>query len=156
MSIPSIAGATLYDRGAARLAGGALALASLLAIAGFTVLGAVFQYPQILEEPTSDVLALFREHQGAVVSWFLVLVVSAALMAPAGVFLGRLVPGAQGRWIAGVGISAATVHRSWVHAAAHLARPGAWRCWASSAVRSSASPGSRSCSTSSSPSPRRC
>jgi hypothetical protein len=109
MSIPSIAGATLYDRGAARLAGGALALASLLAIAGFTVLGAVFQYPQILEEPTSDVLALFREHQGAVVSWFLVLVVSAALMAPAGVFLGRLVPGAQGRWIAGVGIAAATV-----------------------------------------------
>jgi hypothetical protein len=86
-----------------------LALASILAIAGFTVLGSVFQYPQILEEPTSEILALFREHQGAVVIWFLVLVVSAALMAPAGVFLGRAVGGALGRWIAGVGVAAAAV-----------------------------------------------
>jgi hypothetical protein len=93
----------------ARLAGAALALASVLAIAGFSVLGSVFEYPQILEEPTSDILALFREHQGAVTGWFLVLVVSAALMAPAGIFLGRLAGGRIGRWIAGVGIAAATV-----------------------------------------------
>ncbi len=93
----------------ARLAGAALALASVLAIAGFSVLGSVFEYPQILEEPTSDILALFREHQGAVTGWFLVLVVSAALMAPAGIFLGRLAGGTIGRWIAGVGIAAATV-----------------------------------------------
>ena len=66
------------DRTTARLAGGALALASALAIAGFTVLGSVFEYPQILEEPTSDILALFREHEGAVMTWFAVLVVSAA------------------------------------------------------------------------------
>lgn len=96
-------------RGAAQLAGAALAAASLLAIAGFTVLGSVFEYPQILEEPTSQILALFRENQGAVVTWFLVLVLSAALMAPAGVFLGRVVGGTLGRWIAGVGIAAATV-----------------------------------------------
>jgi len=38
-----------------------------------------------------------------------VLVVSAALVAPAGLFLGRLVGGTLGRWIAGVGIAAATV-----------------------------------------------
>ena len=87
----------------------ALALASVLAIAGFTVLGSVFEYPQILEEPTADILALFREHQGAVMTWFLVLVVSAALMAPAGIWLGRLAGGTLGRWIAGVGIAAATV-----------------------------------------------
>ena len=37
------------------------------------------------------------------------LVVSAALMAPAGLFLGRLAGGTLGRWIAGVGIAAATV-----------------------------------------------
>ena len=67
------------------------------------------QYPQILEEPTADILALFRAHQGAVVTWFLVLVVSAALMAPAGIWLGRLAGGTLGRWIAGVGIAAATV-----------------------------------------------
>jgi hypothetical protein len=104
---------TTLDRPAdtlnARLAGAALALASLLAIAGFTVLGSVFEYPQILEEPTSDILALFREHQGAVTGWFLVLVVSAALIAPAGIWLGRLAGGTLGRWIAGIGIAAATV-----------------------------------------------
>ena len=54
------------DRSTARKAGAALALASALAIAGFTVLGSVFEYPQILEEPTGDILALFREHQGSV------------------------------------------------------------------------------------------
>lgn len=100
---------TVNNKGTAQLAGAALALASVLAIAGFTVLGSVFQYPQILEEPTSEILALFREHQGAVVTWFLVLVIGAALIAPAGLFLGRLVGGTLGRWIAAVGIAAATV-----------------------------------------------
>jgi hypothetical protein len=104
---PTTAGTT--DRGTAQLAAACLALASVLAIAGFTVLGSVFRYPQILEEPTSEILALFREHQTAVVTWFLVLVVGAALMAPAGLFVGRLVGGALGRWIAGVGIAAAAV-----------------------------------------------
>jgi len=96
-------------RRSSQLAGQTLALASILAIAGFTVLGSVFQYPQILEEPTSEILALFRDHQGAVVTWFFVLVVSAALMAPAGVFLWHTVGGTLGRWIAGVGIAAAAV-----------------------------------------------
>jgi hypothetical protein len=91
------------------LAGTALALASILAIAGFTVLGSTFEYPQILDEPTADILALYREHQGAVVTWFLVLAVSAALLAPAGVWLGRIVGGTLGRWIAGVGVAAAAV-----------------------------------------------
>ena len=95
-------------RTTARLAGTVLALASLLAIAGFTVLGIVFQYPQIHEEPTSEILDLYRENQTAVVTWFLVLVVSAALMAP-GLLLGRLVTGTLGRWITGVGIAAAAV-----------------------------------------------
>jgi hypothetical protein len=97
------------DRTTARKAGAALVLASALAIAGFTVLGSVFKYPQILEEPTADILALFREHQRAVMAWFGVLVVSAALMAPAGIWLGRIAGGTLGRWIAGVGIAAATV-----------------------------------------------
>jgi hypothetical protein len=97
------------DRATSRRAGAALAAASGLAIAGFTVLGSVFEYPQILDEPTADVLALFRAHQGAVTTWFLVLAVSAALMAPAGVWLGRIAGGRLGRWIAGVGVAAATV-----------------------------------------------
>ena len=92
-----------------RLAAAAMSSAALLAIAGFTALGSVFDYPQILQEPTDVILALYREHQTAVSGWFLVLVVSAALLAPAGMFLGRLTGGRLGRWIAGVGIAAATV-----------------------------------------------
>ncbi len=88
---------------------GALTVASLLAIAGFTVLGSVFSYPQILEEPTAVILQTFREHQGTAVTWFLVLGLSAALLAPAGILLGRMAGGRVGRWIAGTGIAAAVV-----------------------------------------------
>jgi hypothetical protein len=45
----------MNDRTLARRAGSALGLASVLAIAGFTVLGSVFEYPQILEEPTGAI-----------------------------------------------------------------------------------------------------
>jgi hypothetical protein len=93
----------------ARLAAAALISASALAIAGFTALGSVFEYPQILEEPTADILALYRDHQGAVTGWFLVLVISAAMLAPAGLLLGRLAGGTLGRWIAGIGVAAAVV-----------------------------------------------
>ncbi|HEU4524411.1 MAG TPA: DUF4386 family protein, partial [Gemmatimonadales bacterium] len=93
----------------ARLAAAALITASALAIAGFTALGSVFEYPQVLEEPTADILALYREHQGAVTGWFLVLVISAAMLAPAGILLGRLAGGTLGRWIAGIGVAAAAV-----------------------------------------------
>ena len=49
------------DRKTARLAGTAIALASVLAIAGPTALGSVFAYAQILHEPTCDILTLFRD-----------------------------------------------------------------------------------------------
>ena len=96
-----------------RLAATTLAAAALAATAGFTALGSIFEYPQILKEPTTDILALYRAHQGAVTGWFLVLVISAALLAPAGVLLGRIAAvtgsGNTGRWIAGIGIGAAAV-----------------------------------------------
>ena len=93
----------------ARLAAAGLALAAALAIAGFTVLGTVFEYPQVLQKPTGEILALFRRHQLAVTSWFGALMISAALMAPVGVWLGRLAGGGVGRAIAGSGIAAAVV-----------------------------------------------
>ena len=93
----------------ARLAGTALVLASTIAIAGFTALGSVFAYPQILQQPTADILGLFRQQQAAVMSWFAVLILGAALMAPAGIWIGRLTGGALGRTIAGAGIAAAAV-----------------------------------------------
>jgi hypothetical protein len=43
-----------------RVAAAAIAAAALLAIAGFTALGSVFEYPQILKEPTADILELDR------------------------------------------------------------------------------------------------
>jgi hypothetical protein len=92
-----------------RLAAATMASAALLAIAGFTALGSVFEYPQILESPTAEILDLYRRHQGAVTTWFLVLVISAALLAPAGILLGRLAGGRRGRWIAGLGVAAAAV-----------------------------------------------
>lgn len=100
---------TTFDRATARKAGAALALASGLGIAGFTVLGSVFRYPDILGEPATDILQLFRAHQGTVMTWFGILVLAAALMAPAGVWLGRIAGGTLGRCIAGVGIAAAVV-----------------------------------------------
>lgn len=93
----------------ARRAGIALGLAALLAIAGFTALGSVFEYPQILAEPVDDILALFRAHQTSVTFWFGELALSAALMAPAGIWIGRLTGGRLGRGIAIVGVAAAVV-----------------------------------------------
>jgi hypothetical protein len=92
-----------------RLAAATMAAAALGAIAGFTALGSVFQYPQILKSPTADILDLYRQHQGAVMAWFLVLMIRAALLAPAGILLGRLAGGSRGRWIARLGVVAAAV-----------------------------------------------
>lgn len=99
----------LVSTSPARRAGVALGLAALLAIAGFTALGMVFDYPQILQEPVDQILGRFVQHQGAIVAWFGVLVVSAALLAPAGIWLGRVAGGSLGHAIRGTGIAAAIV-----------------------------------------------
>lgn len=83
--------------------------AAVLATAGFTALGSVFDYPAILKEPTATILALYREHPATVSAWFLVLAVGAGLLAPTGLALGRLVGGRTGRRVAGVGVAAAVV-----------------------------------------------
>jgi hypothetical protein len=92
-----------------RLAATEMAGAAGLAIAGFTALGSVFDYPKILKSSTVEILDSYRQHQGAITGWFLVLVISAALLAPIGVYLGRIAGGKLGPWIAGLGIAAATV-----------------------------------------------
>jgi len=99
----------MSSRTTSHLAAAAMAGAASLAIAGFTALGSVFDYPKILKAPTEEILTSYRANQGAVTLWFLVLVVSAALLAPLGVLLGRIAGPPLGRWIAGVGIAAATV-----------------------------------------------
>ena len=82
------------------------ALTVNLAFAG---LGAVFDYPDVLAKPAGLVLAEFRAHQGAVVAWFTLLALGAALLVPIAVRLGRLGGGAALRASVPVGIAAAVV-----------------------------------------------
>ena len=99
----------MSDRTARRTVAVLLATASVLAIAGFTALGSIFDYPAVLKHPAAEILTTFREHQSGVTTWFLILTVSAALLAPAGILLGRLIGGSAGRGIAIVGVAAAVV-----------------------------------------------
>ena len=99
----------MSDRPARRAVAVLLATASVLAIAGFTSLGSIFDYPAVLKHPAAEILTSFREYQSGVTTWFLILTVSAALLAPAGILLGRLTGGSAGRGIAIVGVAAAVV-----------------------------------------------
>lgn len=99
----------MSDRTVRRTAALLLVTASALAIAGFTALGSIFDYPAVLKHPAAEILASFREHQSGVTTWFLVLTLGAALLAPAGILLGRLTGGSSGRAIAIVGVAAAVV-----------------------------------------------
>jgi hypothetical protein len=84
--------------------------AAACATAGFIGLGAAFDYPAVLDEPTAAILDAYREHQTAITAWFAVLVIGAALLAPIAVLLARLTPEpSHRRWIAGLGVAAAAV-----------------------------------------------
>jgi hypothetical protein len=83
--------------------------AAVLANAAFTGLERVFDYPDILERPPARVLALFAGNQGPVVTWFLLLALSAALLAPIALGVGRLSASVATRASVVVGCAAATV-----------------------------------------------
>ena len=63
----------------------------------------------MLNEPAGDVLASFRAHEGAVSAWFSVLALSAALIAPIAIGVGRLSAARAMRIAVPVGIAAAIV-----------------------------------------------
>jgi hypothetical protein len=86
-----------------------LILAAILANVAFTALGSVFNYPDVLDEPAGEVLAAFRDNQGAVSAWFSVLALSAALLAPIAIGVGRLSRHRAMRIAVPVGITAAAV-----------------------------------------------
>jgi hypothetical protein len=86
-----------------------LITAAVLTNLAFTVLGSVFDYPDILKAPVDDILASFREHQGAVSAWFAVMAFSAALFAPIAIGVGRLSTRPAMRVAVPVGIGAAVV-----------------------------------------------
>jgi hypothetical protein len=86
-----------------------LITAAVLANVGFTALGSIFNYPDVLDEPAGQVLASFHDHQGAVSAWFTVLALSAALLAPIAIGVGRLSSSRVMRIATRVGIAAAAV-----------------------------------------------
>ena len=63
----------------------------------------------MLDEPAGEVLAAFRDDQGAVSAWFVVLALAAALMAPIALGVGRLSSHPAMRIALRVGIAAAVV-----------------------------------------------
>ena len=83
--------------------------AAILANLAFTALGSIFNYPDVLDEPAGDVLASFDAHRGAVSAWFAVLALSAALLAPVAIGVGRLSQARAMRFAVPVGIAAAVV-----------------------------------------------
>ena len=93
----------------AKLTASLLILAAVLANLGFSALGSIFNYPDVLDEPAGQVLAGFRDNQGAVSGWFSVLALSAALLAPVAIGVGRLSPARAMRIAVRVGIAAAAV-----------------------------------------------
>ena len=92
-----------------KLTAALLIVAAVATNIAFTALGSVFDYPDILKQPTDAILAAFRAHQGAVAGWFVVLAGSAALFAPIAVGVGRLSDRRAMRWAVPVGIAAAVV-----------------------------------------------
>jgi hypothetical protein len=86
-----------------------MAAAAVLTNAAFTILGSVFNYPDVLKEPTTQVLADFQARQGQVSFWFTVMALSAALFAPIALGVGRLSTHAAMRWAVPAGIAAAVV-----------------------------------------------
>jgi Domain of unknown function (DUF4386) len=92
-----------------KLTATALIVAALLTNAGFTALSSIFNYPDVLKEPSGEVLDRFREHQSSVSMWFAILALSAALFGPIAVGIGKL---RSDRWMkraVPVGIAAAVV-----------------------------------------------
>jgi hypothetical protein len=92
-----------------KLTASLLILAAVLANVAFTALGSIFNYPNVLDEPAVQVLGSFRDHQSAVSAWFSVLALSAALLAPIAIGVGRLSSTRAMRIAVPVGIAAATV-----------------------------------------------
>jgi hypothetical protein len=92
-----------------KLTAALLILAAVLANVGFTALGSIFNYPDVLDEPAGDALASFRDHKSAVSAWFAVLALAAGLLAPIAIGVRRLSAKPAMRVAVPVGIAAAAV-----------------------------------------------
>jgi hypothetical protein len=92
-----------------RTAAGIFIGATVAANAAFVGLGSTFEYPDVLQKPTPEILELFLSTRASTMTWFGVLALGAALLAPASVLLARQFDGAAARWSARLGVAAAIV-----------------------------------------------
>jgi hypothetical protein len=86
-----------------------LVLAVVVVNVAFAGLGSVFNYPDVLQDPTDEILSDFRADEGSIVALFVLLAFGAALLAPIALLLGRFAANDLGRWSIRVGIAAAAV-----------------------------------------------
>ena len=82
---------------------------AVLANVAFLWLGSVFNYPDVLKEPTTEILQLFTENQPAVIAGFVTLALASAVLGFVAVGVGRLSNDRAMRWAVPVGVGAAVV-----------------------------------------------
>jgi hypothetical protein len=92
-----------------KLAAAILIGATVAANAAFVALGSTFEYPDVLQKPTGEILRMFVATRDSTMAWFAVLALGAALLAPGAVLVARQFGGAAARWSARIGVAAATV-----------------------------------------------
>ncbi len=108
-----------------KLVAALLVLGAVLANIAFIGLGTVFNYPDILQEQSKEILQQFTTNQNAVIFWFSILAIGAGLLAPIAVILGRLGSSRITVWI---GVLAAVVQviglSRWILVVPGLAQKG--------------------------------
>ena len=75
----------------------------------FFGLGSSFDYPDILDEPTQEVLQLFDDTRSSTMAWFATLALGAALLIPGAILLARFGSGRAAKWSAWAGVTAGVV-----------------------------------------------
>jgi Domain of unknown function (DUF4386) len=104
-----IANRTARTGTSVRWTAGLLVAGAVLANLAFAMLGSIFDYPDVLRRPADEILEAYRAHQGAVTLWFAVLALSAGLLAPIAIAVGRMARNPAMRIAVPLGIAAAVV-----------------------------------------------
>jgi Domain of unknown function (DUF4386) len=86
-----------------------LILAAVLANVGFIVLGSIFNYPQILSKPATEIFDGFIANRAAIAASFGLLALAVGLLAPIALLVGRLSDARPMRYAVVAGVAAAIV-----------------------------------------------